>query len=202
MRPVPTKTLIARMKREAKARARRDSIPHSTALDQLAKENGYLNWHAVVVATPTLAEFHQADPRLRPLPTSLPIDPVLPKHFDSTSNDVRSKRQLDEWWDRPYALSNTDGSLTLRCLDGGAWDRSTFYGHAENESAALELARSKLDWWRSMRARPVVYADEMPELSLVRMPQRPDWDMEFILRSVSQEEIKAWLVQHGFTTNL
>lgn len=196
MHPVPTKTLIARMKRDAKARAKRDAIPHSTALEQLAREAGYASWHAVVSTAPSVTPETGTDPRLPPLPTHLPIDPVVPKRFDSTPNELRSKRQLDQWWDRPYAVRNADGSLTVRTLSGGSWDRSTALGRAETETEALELARTKLAEWRALRERPMPYVRGAAGYDLVRMPQRPDWEMETILQSVTAEEFRAWMSHH------
>ena len=40
MCPAPSKTLVARLKRDAKARAKQDSISHSAALEQLAADFG------------------------------------------------------------------------------------------------------------------------------------------------------------------
>ena len=200
MCPALTKTLVARLKRDAKARAKQDSISHSAALEQLAREAGFANWHAIIsgLASASAASLapYTTDPRLPALPTFLPIDPKLPRGFDATANDFRSARQLDEWWDRPYAIRQADGSLRVRCLDGGAHDRSTCYGVAKSEDEALELARSKLASWRLRRERPMVYVDDAPGVHLVQMPQRPDWEMLFLLRSVSQEEVRTWMDQH------
>ncbi len=37
------------------------------------------------------------------MPSRIPLDPKLPKAFDATPNEARSKAQLDQWWDRPTA---------------------------------------------------------------------------------------------------
>ncbi|MCP2223570.1 hypothetical protein M2226_009267 [Bradyrhizobium elkanii] len=63
------------------------------------------------------------------MPSRIPLDPKLPKAFDATPNEARSKTQLDQWWDRPYGLTRPDGRIEVRCLNGGAWDRSTHARH-------------------------------------------------------------------------
>ncbi|CAM5289122.1 hypothetical protein ATER59S_00509 [Aquamicrobium terrae] len=77
------------------------------------------------------------------MPNRIPLDPKLPKAFNATPNDARSKAQLDQWWDRPYGLTLSDGRIEVRCLNGGAWDRSTHLGVAENYDVACALAESK-----------------------------------------------------------
>lgn len=39
------------------------------------------------------------------MPNRIPLDPVLPKNFDCTPNEKRSKAQLDAWWDHPYGVT-------------------------------------------------------------------------------------------------
>jgi len=191
MRPAPTKTLISRLKREAKARVKNEGIQHSVALEQGAKAAGYSSWHAlqqqVVDAAARLTDA---------LLTSLAIDPPLPRRFDQTPNDRRSKAQLDAWWDKPFALSRTDGKLQVRCLDGGAWDRSTSYGLADNAQEALNLARVKLAERRQARQRPFPYIREDGRLDLVRHQQRPDLDEEVVLEGTTEEAIRAWFAEH------
>ena len=92
------------------------------------------------------------------MPNRIPLDPKLPKTFDATPNEARSKAQLDQWWDRPYGLTRPDGRIEVRCLNGGAWDRSTHFGFADDYDAACALAEAKqlaeviaakdhTDWW-------------------------------------------------------
>lgn len=57
------------------------------------------------------------------MPSRIPLDSKLPKAFDATPNEARSKAQLDQWWDRRYGLTRPDGRIEVRCLNGGAWDR-------------------------------------------------------------------------------
>lgn len=45
MKTAPTATLVARLKREAKAAARDSSITHAEALDAAARREGYADWH-------------------------------------------------------------------------------------------------------------------------------------------------------------
>ncbi len=54
------------------------------------------------------------------MPNRIPLDPVLPKNFDCTPNEKRSKAQLDAQWDHPYGITQPDGKIVVYCLNGGA----------------------------------------------------------------------------------
>ncbi len=103
----------------------------------------------------------------------IPINPKLPAGFESTPNDERPKSH-QRWWHRPFIVTFTweqmhrgakvsDEQMAtwrtdwfaswpsgtrydVRCLDGGAWDRSTCWGMFPTEEAAVAFAR--------LRARP------------------------------------------------
>ena len=185
----PTSTLLGKVKREAKALARTDTIPYNKALDVAAQRAGYADWH----------ELHQASKTLG-LPSSagtLPLDPTLPPLFDDTPNEERPVAELDAWWDRPYALTRPDGRLDVRCLDGGAWDRSTWYGVATDMAGAVALAEEKLAKWRAFREQPVCALVSESEVDIVRMPQRPDRQMEILATVSNTAEAKAWLDDYG-----
>jgi hypothetical protein len=107
------------------------------------------------------------------MPNRIPLDPKLPKAFDATPNDARSKTQLDAWWDRPYGITLSDGRIEVRCLNGGAWDRSTHLGVADDYDAACTLAEAKQAEWLSFRERPCVSFDA-DQVMVIRQPQRPD----------------------------
>lgn len=81
------------------------------------------------------------------MPNCIPLDPKLPANFDITPNDKRSKSQLDAWWDHPYGLTQPDGKIMVRCLNGGSWDRSSFLGVADTYDEACELAEKKQAEW-------------------------------------------------------
>ncbi|SFC82877.1 hypothetical protein SAMN05428997_11247 [Bosea sp. CRIB-10] len=81
------------------------------------------------------------------MPNRIPLDPKLPKAFDATANEDRSKAQLDQWWDRPYGVTRADGRIDVRCLNGGTWDRSTYLGTAADYDAACALAEAKQAEW-------------------------------------------------------
>ena len=108
----------------------------------------------------------------------LPIDPELPEGFDNTRNEDRTKEELDAWWDRPFALTNKNGTFSVRCLHGGAWDRSSWLGEADTIEQAKALAQTKLAEWQFTRARPNFSMDD-DKVSVVRMPQRPDQEQTF-----------------------
>ncbi|MFK4532027.1 hypothetical protein ABIA00_000210 [Bradyrhizobium ottawaense] len=110
------------------------------------------------------------------MPNRIPLDPKLPKAFDATPNEARSKAQLDQWWDRPYGLTRPDGRIEVRCLNGGAWDRSTHLGIADDYDAACALAEAKQAEWLRFREQPCTCLDE-GRVTVVRQPQRPDEEM-------------------------
>ena len=84
----------------------------------------------------------------------IPLDPKLPKNFHDTPNNARSKTHLDQWWDRPYGVTVTDGRIEVRCLNGGAWDRPTHFGVAEDYNAACALAEATQADWLKFRRKP------------------------------------------------
>lgn len=104
----------------------------------------------------------------------IPIDPKLPKKFDQTPNEERpaSHRQ---WWFRPYIVTCSWESWNsqdeerkadwfkawpsgtrymVRCLDGGAWDRSTGLGAYGTLEEALEHARAVTEEYQQYRDMP------------------------------------------------
>ncbi|WGR90657.1 hypothetical protein MTX26_34920 (plasmid) [Bradyrhizobium sp. ISRA443] len=107
------------------------------------------------------------------MPNRIPLDPKLPKAFNATPNEARSKAQLDAWWDRPYGLTLSDGRIEVRCLNGGAWDRSTHLGVADDYDAACALAEAKQAEWLRFRERPCVLFDA-DQVMVIRQAQRPD----------------------------
>lgn len=178
-----TASLVAKIKRAAQAASRQQSSTHSAALEIGAREAGYASWHELHNAAPSASTSSAPDLRL---------DPVLPAEFDNTPNEKRSTKQLAEWWDRPFAISRGDGMYEVRCLDGGAWDRSTWYGQVEGLEAAKRLAEEKLTEWRAMRSRPMaLYEDEM--VKVVRPPQHPHEDFTVLHECGSSAEANAFI---------
>ncbi len=110
----------------------------------------------------------------------LPIDPALPEGFDNTPNDERSQEELDAWWDRPFAVTTHSGKFSVRCLHGGAWDRSSWMGDADTIDDAKALAQMKLAEWHFSRTQPNFHLHSDLTVSIVRMAQRPD-DEETVL---------------------
>lgn len=120
------------------------------------------------------------------------VDPVLPEGFDSTPNEQRTRRELDAWWNRPYALSRPDGGYDVRCLDGGAWDRPTYYGTAPDLEAAELLAEAKLGQWLETRSRPTVLV-ESSKVLVILMPQRPDLEPTVLYQTEKMEDAARWI---------
>ncbi|CAB3845057.1 hypothetical protein LMG3410_01468 [Achromobacter aegrifaciens] len=183
----PNSGFLARVKREAKLRAKRDGIPHSQALESIAREHGFPSWH-------NLRKSHTPPPAAGASSTikALPVDPVLPAAFDDTPNERRSRKQLDEWWDRPFAITRPNGSFDVRCLHGGAWDRSSWLGSADDLAAATALAERELRAWQRRRAEPLVSLDEGAAL-VVQMPERPDRSTKILARCESIAAAAQWI---------
>lgn len=187
-----TATLVAKIKREAKQLARSGDVSHSEALERLAVKSGYRSWHALLSAS------SEHVPSAEPDNIVLPLDPKLPPSFDATPNDDRDEDEILAWWDRPFAVSRPDGSLEVRCLDGGAWDRSTWYGVVPDMAAAVKLARERLTWWRKTRDRPVTTM-EGDGISIVRMPSRPRGAIQVLAEVPDFAAAREWLDAHGYT---
>ncbi len=126
------------------------------------------------------------------MPNRIPLDPKLPKAFDATPNDARSKAQLDAWWDRPYGVTLSGGRIEVRCLNGGAWDRSTHLGIADGYDAACALAEAKQAEWLKFRERPCLLFDE-GQVLVMRQAQRPDEAQQQLAAFPSAEAANAYL---------
>ncbi len=136
------------------------------------------------------------------MPNRIPIDPSLPEDFDDTPNGSRTKEELDQWWDHPYCVTNRyrDGRYSIRCLNGGAWDRSSELGSASTYMEACELAERRQAAWIKRREAPVIsfIGDIGGPVQLVRLAQRPDHDIEVLSEYANMEELhKAHLAANG-----
>lgn len=180
MRSKPTATLLAKLKKQAKLVARDGKAAHGEELDRLAIQEGYPSWRALAAAVSQPSD-------------SLPVDPDLPAHFDNTPNEERPKAQIDKWWDKPFACSLPGGRFEVRCLDGGAWDRSTSYGVADSLEQAQALAILKLDRWQAARATPVSMLTEGGMGLAVQMPQRPGEKTVILAGPMPMAQLNAWI---------
>lgn len=129
-------------------------------------------------------------------PLKLLIDPKLPKRFNDKANGCRSAQELNKWWDKPFAVLLADGQYEVRCLDGGAWDRSTVYGVASDLAAAEALAADKLNKWKKVRAQPHVTFCCDERWVVIRWPQRPDEEMELLYETSDQADAVLWLEEY------
>lgn len=188
-----TKTLVAHLKREAKRRSRMDRQPHSHHLDLLAVEHGHRDWAHLIREFDRPAEKSPAQIRAAlaladaredaALDFSVPIDPALPSNFDDTPNERRSEAELKTWWNRPFAVTYPDGSLVVRCLDGGAWDRTTYYGVADSHEHARTIAREMLLRWLAWNREERSLIDEDGIEWRCRMSVRPNREPVMIERA-------------------
>lgn len=192
-RAAPTATLLAKSKKTAKALAKSTELTHAQALERVAVDAGYSSWHELLRAC-------ESTDRSEASKDDMPVDPALPPDFDNTPNEERSTADLDTWWDRPFAQTRSDGTLDVRCLDGGAWDRATFYGTADTLEAARLLAKTKLANWQKSRSAPTVFLSGSA-IQLIRMPQRPDEEVEVLYVAKDQQDATRWLEEHGNSEN-
>jgi hypothetical protein len=131
------------------------------------------------------------------LPNRIPLDPKLPKHFDQTSNEDRTKDQLDAWWDHPYGVTLDNGQIDVRCLNGGAWDRSTHFGQVDTYEEACELAERAQARYLKFRERPTLRMDGPPTLpTLVILAQRPDQDERIVKSFETPQEAGDYMREH------
>lgn len=117
----------------------------------------------------------------------IPVNPLLRADFDSTPNEERYPKEVDDWWNKPYILTcswehmsetwdeyskrakewefeaqpkdHYEADLAqrrvkwfeswpggvrydVRCLNGGAWDRSTNLGMYPTLEEALNVCKS------------------------------------------------------------
>lgn len=89
----------------------------------------------------------------------------------------------------------SDGRIEVRCLNGGAWDRSTHLGIADNYDAACALAVSKQAEWLKFRERPCVLLDA-DQVLVVREAQRPDEEQQQLAAFSTAEAATAFLNSH------
>lgn len=82
------------------------------------------------------------------------VNPKLPYLFDDTANDSRPFEHM-LWWGRPYIIGDEEKGWTVRCLDGGAWDRSTFLGDYNTLDDAVAAAHHALLHPKIYQATPL-----------------------------------------------
>ena len=189
--PRPTKSLLETIKRSARAASRQQGTQYSLALDDEARKAGYSDWHGLHEAW----KHTESAVATSNVPQALPIDPDLPEGFYHTPNDDRPEDEIDAWWDRPYLVTRKDAGFDVRCLDGGAWDRPTFYGVANSVTEAEELAARKLANWRKVRAAPFTGFFPGEAIVVMRMPQRPGASPEILKECTSQDEAAQYLAE-------
>ncbi|MGL9585674.1 DNA-binding protein [Escherichia coli] len=136
------------------------------------------------------------------MPNRIPLNPVLPKNFDCTPNEKRSKAQLDAWWDHPYGVTEHDGKIVVYCLNGGAWDRPSVLGFADNYDEACELAERQQARWVKTRSQPIFMYSQEPPFVLARMPQRPDHQQEIVAEFSSMDEMNLFSLRQEERENI
>ena len=185
-RKSPTDSVITRAKREAKRLATLET-PHTKALDAQAVLAGYPDWRALVKANGE-RNAHEG--------SEIPLDPVLPPGFDNTPNEERTEKELETWWERPFIQTSDDGKFDVRCLDGGAWDRPTWYCTADTVEDAIRLGMKKLASVRASRNTPTLAMRNDGGWDLVVLSQRPGVESRVVETNVRPEDVAAALEKY------
>lgn len=74
----------------------------------------------------------------------IPIDPNLRPSFFITDNSERDGNEMNDWWCQPFIQTHAHDSTvyyTVWCLDGGAWDRPTWWDVCETLWDAILVAK-------------------------------------------------------------
>lgn len=121
-----------------------------------------------------------------------PLNPKLPEGFNCTANEERSVAELAAWWDQPFVQGPEEGPYDIRCLDGGAWDRPTWYGRVDTLDEAPALAAAKLGRWRAYRSKPIASLDPGAP-ALVRPPQHPHAVNETLKKFNTLDDLVAYV---------
>ena len=185
-RKTPTDSLITRAKRDAK-RLTSPELTYTQALDAQAVLAGYPDWRTLAMAN---------GQRNAHAGSEFPLDPVLPPDFDNTPNDERSEKELETWWERPFIQTGHDGKFDVRCLDGGAWDRPTWYCTADSVDEAIRLGKEKLASVRERRNTPVMSMRHDGGWDLVILNQRPGVAPRLVEENVRPEDVAAALEKY------
>lgn len=162
-----TATQVTAMKNLAKQRSRASGNSYNATLEEVVREQGFESWHAV-------QQLRKAASAAEADVFKLPLDPKLPAAFDDTPNEDRDEKELDQWWLKPFALTLKDGKFEVRCCDGGAWDRSTWYGIADDFPAAVKLAQEKLARWCAYRDTPILMMEAEGKCAMIIESSRPN----------------------------
>ncbi|MAD44099.1 MAG: hypothetical protein CMH98_03760 [Oceanospirillaceae bacterium] len=80
-------------------------------------------------------------PENQNLVDGIPLDPVLPDHFEQMEHAFRSKEEIQDWWGRPFIITNGN-SYMVRVLNGGAHDRSCGLGVATSLEEDIAIAQT------------------------------------------------------------
>ena len=67
------------------------------------------------------------------------VNPNMPQGFDDCPNEERPFDHMI-WWMRPF-IEGEPGRWSVRMLDGGAWDRSSWIGDCKELDEAVELCQ-------------------------------------------------------------
>lgn len=183
-----SRRLLRDIKDEAKSVARTGDETHSSALERLSREHGYSSWNE-------LRQTCESQPALPTLtsPAGLPVDPPLRQLFDDTPNESRSDWEIERWWGKPFIVTGHDGRFDVRCLDGGAWDRSTWYGTGQTLEECDRIAAAKLERWQEFQMQPYTSVTEDGTVQIVRLPWRPHMAPEVLHVAKDFEDAKRYL---------
>ncbi|WP_421927164.1 hypothetical protein [Neoaquamicrobium sediminum] len=141
------------------------------------------------------------------------INPVLPDGFHSTRNEARPQSHA-RFWNRPYieVREHADGrDVTVRCLDGGAWDRPTLFARFASIQEALDylgatgrthhdtISVGRTSPWGAFAQGAALYLGSRGNLSLVLSAHQPS---KREVRAARNGRIDTAMLLNGMTAIL
>ncbi len=86
------------------------------------------------------------------------VNPNMPLRFDDCPNEERPFEHMI-WWMRPF-IEGEPGKWSVRVLDGGAWDRSSWVSNHTDLDEAVKACQELV-----LRPRFICKASPMPGMS-------------------------------------
>lgn len=127
-----TPTVLEQLRRDAKRLGKAQSISHSKALDEIARQHGFKNWS--MLHRSTIASNAAAAPpasSISPAPNQLPDPPAVPERavahlprssglqirMDASRTEVMVMKSIVERYERLIGVANVDRLSTMMDLE-------------------------------------------------------------------------------------
>lgn len=132
------------------------------------EENDFTNAALAIAAEEPYLEYHHLENQ--PLIEGVVVNPLQREYFNATDNDDRCFDEIHDWFYVPYVVTDayrinqnfsagendvkskefikswpSGMRYEVRCLDGGAWDRSTFIKSFKTLLEAVSFVKHNYD---------------------------------------------------------